>query len=520
MNRKITTKVVLYSRKNKNKLHPVKIRITENRKSSFINLDFSIEKKYWLKSTNRISSSHPDHAKYNYTIDKKLKELDKFYESDIKIITGKSNVFDDLERKIKDDFQNQYYSKKKLRTLYYHLKHFKGSLQLHYYEIDKDFYIKFRNFLQVNIKSRDRLSKIPSNNTIVGYLKILTTFLKEKKEDGVFVGDLDSVKKIFPQKIPTKVEPLNNDDISVLENLLPSHSFFRPLLFDSLNTFMFNFWSNGLRIGDCLRLKWGNINGEVIVVRMGKTKRLLTIPLTDKNIWRLFWYMDNIPKPYDWERRRWYNWEDDPELPPGNDDILELTFSDYVFLLSGLEQYKDERLSDPEYSIKDENLHLIGGRYSTEYNSYIKSKLKGDFPYEEMDEKKTTFNRSLLHSISEYAKNDRNKNRFIFPFMRGHENTTDITKFSNKVGSSIALINKSLKEIGREVNINKKLTNHLSRHSITSISKSLGADIYDLKDMLGHTNVKQTEVYVNSLSTIQSSLKNTKRVSDTLNGLI
>jgi beta-lactamase class D len=68
MSRSITIKVVLYSRKDKNNLHPVKIRITENRVSSFINLEFSIEKKYWLKSTNRISQSHPSHIEYNYLI--------------------------------------------------------------------------------------------------------------------------------------------------------------------------------------------------------------------------------------------------------------------------------------------------------------------------------------------------------------------------------------------------------------------------------------------------------------------
>jgi len=521
MRKKITIKVIIYSRKDKNNLYPIKIRITENRKSSFINLDFSIEKKYWLKSTNRISTSHPDYLKYNFLIDSRLKELEKLNGSNFKVSTGKFNVFDDLDHKIETGYQNQYYSKKKYRTLYYHLKKYWGSLDLHYYDIDKEFYVGFRNYLQLNIKSRDTLTHLPSNNSIVNYLKFLTTFLKEKKQEGIFVGDLDFVKKISPQKIPTKVEPLNPDDISVLENLLPSHDFLRPLLFDSLNTFMFNFWSNGLRIGDCLRLKWGNINGEVIVVRMGKTKRILTIPLTDKNIWRLFWYLDNIPVPYDWENRKWYGWDDHKISLSGikMDDFLEVNFSNYLDCLLEFEQYKDEYIYDAEYLLKDENLHIRGGRYSTEYNMYVKSKLNGDFSYELMNEKKVEFNRSLHHSIAEYAKNDHNKNKFIFPFLRGYENESDITRLSDKVSASVALINKSLKEIGREVNISKKITNHLSRHSITSISKSLGADIYDLKDMLGHTNVKQTEVYVNSLSTIQSSLMNTKRVTDTLNGL-
>ena len=45
-------------------------------------------------------------------------------------------------------------------------------------------------------------------------------------------------------------------------------------------------------------------------------------------------------------------------------------------------------------------------------------------------------------------------------------------------------------------------------------------DIFDLKDMLGHTNVKQTEAYINSINTIQISQKNTERVSSLLDDLI
>ena len=152
MSSKKTIKVVLYPRKDKDNLHPIKIRITENRKSQFLNLKFSVLEKHWLKSTNRISQSHPNHTEYNYIIENTLKDLDIHTETSIKVLKGKLNVFDDLEVKINTGYQNQYYSKKKHRTLYYHLKRYWGSLELHYYDIDKEFYIGFRNYLQLNIK--------------------------------------------------------------------------------------------------------------------------------------------------------------------------------------------------------------------------------------------------------------------------------------------------------------------------------------------------------------------------------
>ena len=526
MNKNITIKVVLWTRKDKNKLYPVKLRITEDRKSSYINLGFSVEKRFWLKSTNRVSSSHANYLEYNFIIDKKLQEIEKVDKQNIKVVKGKLNVFDDLDIKINNDFQNQYYSKKKFRTLYYHLKKYWGNLDLHYYDIDKEFYTGFRNYLQLNIKSRDTLSNNPSNNTIVGYLKFLTTFLNEKKLEGVFVGDLDFVKKVSPKKIPTKIEPLTTDDIWVLDNLLPSHKFMRPLLFHSLTTFMFDFWSF-LRIGDCLRLKWRNIQGDVIVVRMGKTKRIITIPLTNKIIWRLIWYMNNIPSLYNWEKKEWYKSDDmegwnlihAPNKTEYFDDIVDVNWNNYIKYLVNYENFKDMNIKNSDYFLKDNNIHIRGGRYSIEYNNYVKSKIEDSFPTELMKKHKEILDKSFLQSIKEYSKQEKNKNQFIFPFMRGYENEQNLTKLNNKISSSVALINKSLKEISNEVAITKKLTNHLSRHSITSISKSLGADVYDLKDMLGHTNVKQTETYINSINTIEVSKQNTNKLNSYLEKL-
>jgi integrase len=519
MSGKKTINVVLYPRKDKNNLYPIKIRITENRKSQFVNLNFSILKKYWLKSTNRVSVSHPSHLEYNFLIEKSLKEWESVISKTDKVVVGKMNLFVDLEKKIKDEFVNQYYSRKKHRTLYYHLKNFWGSLDLHYYDIDKEFYIDFRNYLQQNIVSRDTLTNLPSNNTIFGYLKVLTSFLKEKKDEGVFVGDLSFTKKVSPQKIPTPKRTLSIDEIWVLDNLLPSHDFFRPLLWNSLNTFLFNFWSQGLRIGDCLRLKWGNIEDDLIVITMGKTKRKLTIPLTSKNIYRIGGYMTDFPPIWDWVSKKWIDFETGDtgwREKKHFDDFLFQNYTNYLGLLNELENHLDNNFNDIDYVLKNDNFHIRKGRYSLEYYNYVKSKVK--FPFDLMSEYKLLLNETLLDNIKKYSKDERYKNEFIFPFLRGYETERDLTKLNNKISSSITLINKSLKEIGIYSGIEKKLTNHLSRHSITSISKSLGTDIYDLKNMLGHTSIKQTEVYVNTLST-QSSIMNTNKIIEGLNKL-
>ena len=153
------------------------------------------------------------------------------------------NVFADLDDKIRSMSGKQYYTAKRYRTLYIHLNNFWGNLELGYHEVDKDFFVDFRSYLQENIASRDEIINTPSNNTIVNYLNTLKTFLLEKQREGKYISDLHFTKGIIPTKKSTPKRTLDIDEIWKLDNLLPSHPGFRGVHWNALNTFMFNFWS-------------------------------------------------------------------------------------------------------------------------------------------------------------------------------------------------------------------------------------------------------------------------------------
>lgn len=515
MSKSRTIKVVLYPRKDKDGLYPVKIRVTENRKSNYINLKFSLEKKYWLK-TGRVSVSHPNHKELNFLIEKELKQINGNDEkSNVEMIFGKLNVFNDLNKKIEGYSKQYYHSKKKYKTLYYHLFNFWGNENLFYYDLNKEFYEDFKIYLTDNVKSSNILSPTPSNNTINSYLKYLKTFLLERVNDGIIIKDLDQIRKLFSKGNERKKTPLSNDEVKVLNNLLPSHPIMRELLFNSLNTFMFNFWSNGLRIGDCLRLKWGNITDGVISVQMSKTKNWVNIPLNENNCWRIFWYLPNISSPYNWETREWKDWENF-DLLEDRDEFLELNFTNYIELLNEYENLKDEMFNDVDYLLSDNNIHMRGNRYSVEFDNYVREKIKDDFAFDLLEKYKYDFSKSLIHAINNISNKQEMKNKYIFPFLKGFEKETNLDKLNNRISSSISLINKSLKEIGRNVGISKNLHNHLSRHSLTSISISLGTDVYSMKTMLGHMSVRQTESYINTINDVETSTKNVNKINDML----
>jgi site-specific recombinase XerD len=55
--------------------------------------------------------------------------------------------------------------------------------------------------------------------------------------------------------------------------------------------------------------------------------------------------------------------------------------------------------------------------------------------------------------------------------------------------------NAYLKEIGELCGIKKKLSFHLSRHTFATLTLSRGVSIESVSKMLGHTNIKTTQIY-------------------------
>lgn len=96
-----------------------------------------------------------------------------------------------------------------------------------------------------------------------------------------------------------------------------------------------------------------------------------------------------------------------------------------------------------------------------------------------------------------------NPNDYIFNILN-----VDIDKASEKsivdsVKAATALINKYLKLIAVDAKIKKNLSTHVGRHSFATLLISSGVDIYTVSKLLGHTNVKTTQIYVDVEQVIQ-----------------
>jgi site-specific recombinase XerD len=56
-------------------------------------------------------------------------------------------------------------------------------------------------------------------------------------------------------------------------------------------------------------------------------------------------------------------------------------------------------------------------------------------------------------------------------------------------------ISRPLKKWLETAGITKKITFHMGRHTFATLQLSSGTDIYTVSKMLGHTNVKTTQIY-------------------------
>ena len=83
----------------------------------------------------------------------------------------------------------------------------------------------------------------------------------------------------------------------------------------------------------------------------------------------------------------------------------------------------------------------------------------------------------------------------IFPILKGYDLSTP-HKQHNAISSRNVLVNKYLKKIQQRAGAETNLSFHIARHSIAAYLYEQGYDIYTIKEVLGHANVRITEEYL------------------------
>jgi integrase len=111
---------------------------------------------------------------------------------------------------------------------------------------------------------------------------------------------------------------------------------------------------------------------------------------------------------------------------------------------------------------------------------------------------------------------DRKGSDYIFPLLDTKEINNDLRVLNQKTESKTAQLNKTLKILSKEAEIEKNLTFHVSRHTFATLALKNEVPIVRLSKILGHANIQQTMIYGkivpedqdNSMKMFNEKLKN------------
>lgn len=91
---------------------------------------------------------------------------------------------------------------------------------------------------------------------------------------------------------------------------------------------------------------------------------------------------------------------------------------------------------------------------------------------------------------------------YLFPILNANIHKTPLQK-QNRIHKMLGKINKNLKLIAAQLNVDANMTTYVARHSFASVLKKSGVSIALISEALGHSDLSTTQVYLDSFDNAQ-----------------
>lgn len=282
-----TVKIVLRKKQKNNDTYPLAIRITKDRKSSFIHTGYYISEKDWDSSNERVKKSNPNSTRLNnFLLAKKVEANNQSLELETTQpdVTAKA-----VRKKIKPSANGSvfaqadlYISRLKKDKKYNQLQAEEPRVKYLKQFLKDD--IAFSDFTMPVIKrfkawlKSDRgVSERTASNYLALIRSIFSLAIEEKVCDSKYYpfgkGKI-SIK--FPE---SKKVGGNLEDVAAIEVVDLSDS---PKQHHARNLWLFSFYFAGMRVSDVLRLKWADFQNDRLFYAMGKNNKVDSLRVPEK----------------------------------------------------------------------------------------------------------------------------------------------------------------------------------------------------------------------------------------------
>jgi integrase len=284
-----TIRAVVRQKKNKAGQLPIAIRITKDRKSTFLNTGQYIDEKFWDEKNRNVRKSHPNSKVINNFIVAKVAEAnDKVLKSEMK---------PDYESVA--EIRNKIVEKKGFDFFFVsnmHLQNLKNRNKHHQYDNEFGRLKKFKEFLGKDV--------LPFNTLNVALLKKFETYLLHNKKlsPRTVVNYLILIRTIYNLAIAASITDrglypfgkgkmtiripesqkigFSAEEIQKLENAKNITEAQQK----AIHIWLISFYFAGIRVGDVLQLKWSDFNDGRLLYRMNKNSKLVSLKVPDKAI--------------------------------------------------------------------------------------------------------------------------------------------------------------------------------------------------------------------------------------------
>jgi integrase/recombinase XerD len=283
-----SVKIVLRKKQNKDGTYPLAVRITKDRKSSYVHTGHHVIENFWDAKNRKIKKSHPNSIRLNNLLSKKLAEAEdslldlEVQKADVssKVVKSKlraskaTSFFAQAELYLADlKKQGKYNRRKSDKSRIKAFKDFLNDSDISFKEITESLLTKYRAYLKGSRKVGEQ--------TTVNYLTVIQTIFNLAISNGIveqkyYPFGRGKVKLKAPKSLKIG---LSNDEVKQLEELsLPEDSY----LHHARNIWLIAFYFAGMRVSDVLRLKWADFQNDRLYYSMGKNEKPGSLKVPEK----------------------------------------------------------------------------------------------------------------------------------------------------------------------------------------------------------------------------------------------
>lgn len=452
----------------------LKYEYRENDKEKVVSLGIKIaNKKHFNRNTQRMRLNKPNFEEINLKIEDFLRKNTTYKQRQ----SNNSTLIYQIENNVISNYTN-ISTIRTYKTLASRLGLFLGGTDIALNDIDRNFVNRFKNYLLKNYSTNSASCYF---NRLKAALRTIQLHSDYSFDDKIFYRN--SIKSKAIEK-----DVLSVSELQRLQNYyLCESSQRRYRLTNIRGLFLFQVLANGIRLSDLMTLRYSDfkiVDDEIFVDKQTiKNNKRLKFRMTENMLAYVSSYMIKKEDADVELTKRLSNLFEEIEYER---ELIKNYFDD---VSKGIE--KEDYKNKQGQKIENYLLGFTDG-YTLNYSGISDALL--------LIAKLT---KELLIKIIDTSLN---KKVFVFDYLNDNlfGDVDDFSRLNDKqyyhLMHNRVIYNRHLKNIFKQIGVNKKVTSHTSRHTFTSLLTMTDSyDIMEISNALTHSSIKVTENYIHEL---------------------